>query len=296
MSFARVIGPSQVRGIVLMVAGMGLFSLSDVIAKRLMTSLPTVEIVWIRYFALAISVVWMIARGGRLTRTTQPALQIGRGASLVVSTALYNFGLAYLPLATATALVFSSPLFVIVLSVVLLREHFPARRWMWPLVAFGGVLVVANPDPAAFNPAALFPFGASILWAAAMVMTRHMASTESALATQAWSSGVAVVLLTAALPFGFVLPGAEQWLEIVVMGALWAVAQWFVILAYHASDASAVSPFAYSQIVWASLLGALLLAQVPEARTLVGAALILVGGAGSAHGSRRPVPVPERRR
>jgi drug/metabolite transporter (DMT)-like permease len=276
------------RGIVLMVAGMGLFSLSDVMAKRLMSTLPAIEIVWIRYFALALSIVWMIARGAAWPRTTRPAMQIGRGAFLVVSTACYNFGLAFLPLATATALVFSSPLFVIVLSILFLHEHFAPRRWAWPVLGFVGVVIVANPDPATFNPAALFPFAASILWAAAMVMTRRIATTDSAFAIQAWSSGVAVLLLTLVLPFVFVLPSLAQLPEIIVMAVLWAVAQWFVIHAYHASEASDVAPFAYSQLVWASLFSTVLLSQIPDLRTLTGVALILIAGAGAALATRRP--------
>jgi drug/metabolite transporter (DMT)-like permease len=276
------------RGIVLMVAAMGLFSLSDVMAKRLMSSLPALEIVWIRYFVLALTIVWMIARGEPLPRTARPAVQIGRGACLVVSTACYNFGLAFLPLAAATALVFSSPLFVILLSVIFLGEHYPARRWGWPLLGFAGVIVVANPDPATFNPAALFPFAASLLWGAAMVMTRRISTTESAFAIQAWSAGVAVVLLTVALPFVFVLPALALWPEIIAMGVLWAVAQWFVIHAYHASEASDIAPYAYSQLVWASLFGALLFAQIPDARTLTGAAMILLAGVGSALAGREP--------
>ena len=275
------------RGIVLMVAGMGLFSLSDVMAKRLMSTLPAIEIVWIRYFALGLSIAWLIARGEAWPRTTRPAMQIGRGTFLVVSTACYNFGLAFLPLATATALVFSSPLFVIVLSILFLREHFAPRRWAWPVLGFVGVVIVANPDPATFNPAALFPFVASILWAASMVMTRRIATTDSAFAIQAWSAGVAVLLLSLVLQFVFVMPSLAQLPEITLMAALWAVAQWFVIHAYHASEASEVAPFAYSQLVWASVFSAVLLSQIPDPRTLTGVVLILIAGAGAALATRR---------
>ena len=278
------------RGIVLMVVAMGLFSLSDVMAKRLMATLPAIEIVWIRYGALALSVVWMIARRGELPRTARPAMQTGRGALLVVSTVCYNFGLAFLPLATATALVFSSPLFVIVLSVLFLHEHFPPRRWSWPLLGFAGVLIVANPDPASFDPAALFPFAASVLWAAAMVMTRRIAATESAFSILAWSSGVAVLLLSAAAPFVFVMPALSQGPEIVAMAFLWMVAQWCVVLAYQATEASNTAPFTYTQLVWATFFSIVLLAQIPDSRTLAGVGLILIAGAGAALATRRPQP------
>jgi drug/metabolite transporter (DMT)-like permease len=280
------------RGIALIVAAMGLFSLSDVFAKRLMPGLPALEIVWFRYLALAISIGWLILRGRRVQRSSRPAMQAGRALCLVGSTACYNAGLALLPLATATALVFSSPLFVILFSVLFLREHFAWQRWLWPLLAFGGVLVVANPDPASFNPAALFPFGAAIAWAAAMALTRQMAATEALFSTQVYSCAIALAAVTVALPFGFVAPSPGDWPAIVAMGAAWALGQWFVILAYHASEASHIAPFSYSQPVWASVFSATLLGQPPDARTLAGVAIIVLAGAGAAWMAPRADPRP----
>lgn len=270
-----------------MLAAMALFSLSDVFAKRLLSSVSAIELVWFRYLAMAATIGFLVARERSLPRSTRPAMQIGRGICMVGSTALYNVSLAFLPLATATALVFSSPLFVIVLSVLFLRERFPARRFAWPLLGFSGVLVVANPDPATFDPVVLLPLCTAGLWATAMVMTRHVAATDSALTLQTWSCGVALVLLTAFLPFGFVLPAPDRWVELAAMAFLWTTAQWLVVHAYHGSDACDVAPFAYSQLVWASLFSTVLLGQIPDPRTLVGTALILIAGAGSALASRQ---------
>ena len=209
-------------------------------------------------------------------------MQAGRALCLIASTTLYNAGLGLLPLAAATALVFASPLFVILLSVLFLREHFAWQRWLWPLAAFAGVLVVANPDPSAFDPAALFPLGAAVSWAAAMVLTRRMAATDSLFSTQVHSCGIALAVVSLVLPFVFVVPAPSDWPGIVATGVLWALGQWFVILAYHAGEASHLAPFSYTQLVWASLFSATLLAQVPDARTLAGTALILAAGVGAA--------------
>jgi drug/metabolite transporter (DMT)-like permease len=79
---------------------------------------------------------------------------------------------------------------------------------------------------------------------------------------------------------------------IVAMGAAWALGQWFVILAYHASEASHIAPFSYSQPVWASVFSATLLGQPPDARTLAGVAIIVLAGAGAAWMAPRADPRP----
>jgi drug/metabolite transporter (DMT)-like permease len=89
-------------------------------------------------------------------------------------------------------------------------------------------------------------------------------------------------VVTVALPFGFVVPESNDWPATVAMGMAWTLGQWFVILAYHAAEASHIAPFSYSQLVWASVFSATLLGQLPDARTLAGMAVILLAGAGAA--------------
>jgi drug/metabolite transporter (DMT)-like permease len=270
-------------GIALITAAMACFALSDVAAKRLTgAGLPVLEVVWFRYLALALSVGWFIVRGQRLQRSSRPLLQAGRALMLVASTALFNAGLAYLPLAAATALVFSSPLFVTLLSVLILRERVEALRWVWVLLGFGGVLLVANPGPASFDPAALFPIASSAAWAVAMILTRRVVSTDSTFTTLGYSCGIGVAVLTLLLPAAFRMPSAVQLVELVAMGACWSMAQWLVVLAYSRSEASQIAPFAYSQLVWANLLSVVLLVQFPEPLTLAGTAVILAAGLGAA--------------
>ena len=105
----------------LYVAAMACFSLSDVFAKRLAASVPVIEIVWFRYAVLALTLAVLVVRRHPIARPARPWLQISRGLAIAASALLFNLGLAKLPVATATALVFSSPLFVTALSVWVLR-------------------------------------------------------------------------------------------------------------------------------------------------------------------------------
>lgn len=279
---------SRTSGAALYVAAMACFSLSDVLVKHLTATLPVLEIVWFRYAALALTLAWLVLRRGAPARPRRPLLQAARGLAIVGSAVLFNIGLAHLPLASATALVFSSPLFVKALSVLVLRERVDWRRWAGVLLGFAGVLIVADPDPSTFDAAVLWPIASSAVWAVAMMLTRLVAADgDSATTTQAWSCGVGLVLLSAALPAVGVLPSSMQFVELLAMGLCWAMAQWLVVLAYERAEASAIAPFAYSQLIWANLLGIALLAQWPAPMTVFGSLVIAAAGLGASVLTRR---------
>jgi drug/metabolite transporter (DMT)-like permease len=115
-----------------MLSAMAGFALADLCAKRLgAAGVPALELVALRLACLALWLGWLLARGARLRRPRHPWLQGLRGLCIVGSALLFVAGLARLPLAMATALVFSSPIFVTLLSVLLLRERVPPARWLW---------------------------------------------------------------------------------------------------------------------------------------------------------------------
>lgn len=289
---ALALPPAAWRGAApLYVAAMACFSLSDVLVKRLAAALPILEIVWFRYAALALTLAWLVLARGVPAGPRRPALQLARGLAIVASAVLFNVGLVHLPVATATALVFSSPLFVTALSVVVLRERVDWRRWAWVALGFAGVLIVADPDPASFDAAVLWPVASSAAWAVAMVLTRQLAAaSDSATTTQAWSCGVGFVLLSAALPAVGTWPSAAQLVQLCLMGLTWALAQWLVVFAYERGEASTIAPYAYSQLLWANLLAIALLAQWPSTLTVIGSAVIALAGLGASMRWRRRGP------
>jgi drug/metabolite transporter (DMT)-like permease len=285
-------GGAHARAIAAIVVAMGLFSLSDVFAKRLAAAgVPVVEIVWLRYVALALTIAWQLRRLRPLRRPRRPAWQALRGLGVALSALLFNVGLALLPVGTATTLVFSSPLFIAMLTVLVLRERVTVAHWSFVLLGFCGVVIAANPDPAAFDVAAIFPIAAGAAWAIAMIATRLVAVEDDAFTTQACSCAIGLCALGALVdPTGFVVPTAAQATEVAAMGLLWAAAQWLVAAAYAGAVPATVAPFAYSQLVWAHALGFALLRQVPEPAALAGSVVITAAGLAAARFARRQPP------
>lgn len=256
-----------------------LFVSLDATAKLLtQTGMVPEAIITIR-FAMVASVVLGIVIyrwKERPLATAKPGLHIVRGVFQIGAATSFVYGVRALPLETATAISFLSPLLITALSVPFLGEKVGWRRWAAVLLGFGGVLMILRPGTPTFEWAMLFPVLASTCWASTIVITRSMRSTEKGLTVLAWSTFAGFV---AVLPFGissFVWPTGEQWLMLVALAVFHLAAQSIVIRAYMLASASVLAPFSYSSLVWATILGFLIWGSTPDLMTVAGA-LVLAG-------------------
>ncbi len=279
--------------ILLVLCAVVLFSLSDVLAKLLRQGLPAVEIAWLRYIVFAGFAVLLTGRRRFAgLRPRRPVLQVLRGLGLVGSAVLFISGLGYLPVAEATAINFVSPAFITALSIPFLGEVVGVRRWAAVLVGLAGVLIVIRPDPGALQAAAAFPLLSALCWAATIIITRRMGATDRTETTLFWSALTGLAVLTAMVPFDFVLPTPGQMGIALVLGLCASVGQYLVILAYRLVPASLLAPFSYAQILSSTGLGYLVFGAVPDRATLIGAAVVILSGLYTAH--RERVRVRER--
>jgi len=147
------------KGIALMLASTVFLGASDVTAKYLSSTLPSIEIAWIRFLVFALIMLPAMMPGTRLyaMKTGRPGLQLARGVALLGSSLLFITGLRYLPIAEASATGFVSPLFVTALSIILLSESVGVRRWLATASGLIGVLIILRPGTSAFHVAAFFP-------------------------------------------------------------------------------------------------------------------------------------------
>lgn len=278
------------RGILLTIAAVALFSVSDAMAKHLGQSLPPVEVAWMRYATfLLLTLTPLLRRGGAagLLRPRAPALQILRGLAMVGSALSFIHALRVLPLAEATAINFVSPLFITALSIPVLGEIVGLRRWAAVAVGLLGVLIVVRPGSGAFEAeAALLPVLTAASWACAVVVTRKMAGADRPATTLLWSAAVGFAVLSALLPFGFVMPSAEQAGLGLLLGLISSAGQWLVVLAYRHAAASVLAPFSYCQLLSSALLGLLMFGAAPDGWTLAGAGVIIASGLYTAHRER----------
>jgi drug/metabolite transporter (DMT)-like permease len=276
------------RGIALILASTVFLGASDVTAKYLSATLPSIEIAWIRFLVFALIMSPAMLSGSRLyaLHTRRPGLQVMRGVALLASSLFFISGLRFLPIAEASATGFVSPLFVTALSIVFLGESVGVRRWIATAVGLIGVLIILRPGTSAFHPAAFFPIVSALAWAGTLIMTRMMSGREHALTTMTYSSIVGVCVLCALVPFVWVTPSWHDIAFGIFIGVASTAGQWIVVLAFRYADASVLAPFSYTQLLWVSILGFIIFGELPDIWTVTGAAFIVGSGLYTAHRER----------
>jgi drug/metabolite transporter (DMT)-like permease len=276
------------KGIALVLASTIFLGASDVTAKYLSATLPSIEIAWIRFLVFALIMTPAMLPGSPLyaLQTNRRGLHLLRGAALLGSSLFFISGLRFLPIAEASATGFVAPLFVTALSIVFLGEKVGLRRWIATAVGLIGVLIILRPGTGAFHPAAFFPLVSALAWACTLIMTRMMSGTERAITTMTYSSIAGLLILSALVPFVWVMPTWHDIMFGIFIGIASTAGQWIVVLAFRYADASVLAPFSYTQLLWVSFLGFLIFGEVPDIYTVTGAAFIVASGLYTAHRER----------
>ncbi len=271
----------RVRGIALILAAVFCLALLDTMAKYAARAVPSLEVAWFRYavnllFAVVVLQPW---RHWSDYATRRPWLQVWRGLFLLGSTVFNFFALRYLPLAVTGSILFAGPLLATALAGPVLGEWPGRRRWAAVTVGFIGVLVVVRPEPASFNPAALYSVAAAFCYAGYSLSTRVLSATNSPAGMLIYAAALATVVLTPALPPIWVTPPTWQVAAALVgTGIAGGIGHWFLIAAHRDAPPTVLAPFNYTQLIWMIVLGYLTFGDVPVPSTLIGAGMIVASG------------------
>lgn len=277
------VSPRPAYGILMMLLSMSGIGIVDAIGKWVMQDLPQLEVVGVYFLVIwALAVLMAFAKGigpRALLRTVSLRLQVTRGLMLVCSLSLLFIALKHLPLAEATVISFTSPLWVVAFSAPFLGEKVGWRRWAAVLVGLAGAAIVMRPGTAIFQWLALLPLIGAIFFAFYQIVTRLLSGRDGFETTLFYSFAVgAAVVLTVAALTGWKTPTLEQTGVLVVMGALGFMAHLTMLESLKAADASLVAPFNYVRVLWAIGLGYLLFGETPGLWTYVGGGVVIASG------------------
>jgi len=256
------------------------FAVLDTGSKYLVAGYPLMQIVWLRYVAqtLAIVVIFTPRMGMRLYDAHSFALQGFRGLCLCGGSVLVVHGLVRLPLAEATAIVFLAPVFVTLLSGVVLKEKARPMEWVAVACGFAGVLIIARPGGGLLTWAILFPMGAATTNAIYQIVTRISRQSENAATSNFYTGLVGALVL---MPWGIAdwkpLPTSD-FILLCTLGTVAAVGHLTITYALLAAPAARLGAYSYSQIGWATLLGWGVFLAIPDPIAWVGILVIALGG------------------
>jgi len=239
---------------------------------------------------------WVAARGQWSRLKTRRLPDHGRRAMLGLTGMFFTFGAPLLlPLAVATTFGFTTPVFAVILSALLLKERAGPVRWLAVLLGFAGIVIITQPGHAVIPPlGAAVGLGAGLMVALISIQVRDLGRTEESLSIVFWFAVFSTPVLALALPFFASAHTPWQWFLLATGGVLGLVGQLLLTAALRYGQVASVSVMDYSSLVWATLFGWLIWNEVPPSSLWLGAPLIIVAGAVIAWREhlhhRRPAP------
>ena len=283
------------KAVLLIVGSVLCFTLLDTIVKHLAPRYPIPLLVWARLTFQAVAMVLWLGPTMKLDllRTPRVGMQVARGILIVASSFLFMSALKYLPLAEATAISYSSPVLVVLMAVLFLDEQMSGPRIAFVVAGISGMLMIVRPGADIFHGATLLALSAACLYATYQILTRKVAAEDSRV-TLFYPGLVGAVVMTAILPFVDIkteMPFTDIAL-VCAAGLLGTLGHFLFILAFQRGPASALIPFTYMQLVWATLIGWFVFQDFPDGWALMGMAVIAISGLLIALYERRTRPLP----
>ncbi|AWM89054.1 EamA family transporter [Microvirga sp. 17 mud 1-3] len=255
--------------------------------KALAADYPVGELVFFRCFlALIPLLAWLAWQGDLINaiRTDHVPGHFLRGLIGTSSMYLGFAALAYLPLHDAIAIGYASPLIVVILAALILKEKVRSYRWTAVGIGFVGVLIMLSPFlklstlsggvGTGASIGAIFAFVGAFCSAGATIQVRRLTQTERTGAIVFYFFILASGLSLLTLPLGWAVPTLKDLMLFVVVGILGGIGQILLTQSYRYADTSILAPFEYTTMIWALLLGWFVFGDLPTVTVMTGAAIV----------------------
>lgn len=272
----------NIRGAALMTAAMALFALEDMFVKRAAGHLPVGEV--LMFFGVGGMVIFCALARAKGQPLWHPALasrlMLVKALFEIVGRAGYTLGIALTPLSNASAILQATPLVVVAGAALLFRERVGPRRWAAIGVGFVGVLIILRPGLDGFVPAAMWTVIGLLGFAGRDLATRAAPKvlTNFQLGIYGFAALIPAGAISLCVSGGVTMPTAAALAPIGGAVIVGVAAYTCLTGAMRTGEVAAVTPFRYTRLVFALILGMLVFSETPDAATLCGAALVVASG------------------
>ncbi len=268
--------PPNVQGALWLVTGGFIFTLNGVMIRLLAEQMESVQTAFFRaFFSVLMLAPLMMTGRVRPWTSTRLTGHFWRTVMGTVSMVLGFYAVALLPLADATALGFSQPLFSVCVAALIVGEKVRWRRWSATIVGFIGVLVMVRPGASTLEPGALIALANAATVALSILLVKRLADSETPLMILTQFAIWSTLLLALPAIWVWRWPDGWGWTLAIGVSASATVGQYFWVQAFKTGEMSAVAPFEYLRLPFAVFMGWLIWGQSPEIWTYVGAAIVI---------------------
>ena len=271
---------NNAKGALFALVSFGVFATHDTVIKLLGSGYSPVQLIFFSVtlaFPLALVMIIGDPEPGTL-RPRHPwwvALRTAAGF-LTATSAFYAF--SALPLAQVYALIFATPLLITVLAIPVLGETVGIHRWAAVLVGLAGVLVVLRPGQTELSLGHLAALGVAVGGSTASIVVRKIGHEERPVVLLLYPMIANFVVMGAALAFVYKPMPVSHFGLMALIAVLGWIAGRIMVSAYSTGEAVVVAPMQYSMILWSTLYGFILFADLPDLWTLLGCAVIVASG------------------
>ena len=271
--------PGTLKGAIWIILASFCFAMMSVTIRLAASGVDPLEVVFFRnVFNLLFMLPWFLKIGVSGLRTARLGLHFIRTASSLTSMFLWFTALTLLPLAEATSLSFTAPLFATAGAALFLAEDVRLRRWLAVGFGFVGALIILRPGIEVVTPGALLMLTGSIFVAISILLVKVMSRTESPNTMVLMVALIATPISAIPLFWVWEMPQGITWFWLACVGAAATAGHLCFNRAMGSADASAVLPYEYMRLIFVALMGFLLFSEVPDAWTWAGSLVIFVAG------------------
>jgi drug/metabolite transporter (DMT)-like permease len=268
------------KAVILNISAWMLLPLMDGIAKFLSQEIHFLQVVWGRYFFMAVFSILITSLFFKknLIFPKLIKIQILRSSFLFLSTIFFFYAISVISMAEAITLSFISPIIATILSFVILKEKVGPRRWIAVLAGFVGVLFVIRPGFNEINLASIAAVGAGICYAFYLISTRKLSATDNPLMTLIFTGFTGCIVISLIVPFFWTSLSLSQWVLLISLAAIGTMAHFLIILSLSYAEASKLAPLGYSEIIMNVIIGYYFFGDFPDQWIWLGLIIIVASG------------------
>jgi drug/metabolite transporter (DMT)-like permease len=268
--------PPNVQGALWLVSGGFIFTSTSVMIRLLSAQIESVQTAFFRAFLSVLLLLPMIAAGRvKPWQSKRLAGHFWRTAMGTASMVLGFYAVSMLPLADATAIAFSQPLFSVVVAALIAGEKVRWRRWSATIIGFAGVLVMVRPGAGSLQLGAVVALANAASVAFSIYLVKRLSNSEAPLMILTQFALFSTLLLAAPAILVWRWPDFWGWVLAIGVALSATIGQYFWVQAFKSGEMSAVAPFEYLRLPFAVFVGWLIWGEMPEIWTYVGAAIVI---------------------